>query len=173
MKIKLKKAELKYLFDLAKKRHDAKDPSFRNKSRIMPKDKNESFEDLFKIDKQYMPHFLGLVGEYAWSQYSGESADEEIYDVRDGGEDFKGIEVKTITYMGYGEPELKITQKEYEERKVPNKYVLARFDMKNKEVEILGTITRYMFDKKKKEKKYGQRLPNNFVVPVSEMRKLK
>ena len=139
----------------------------------MSEEKNVQFEDIFSVDKQYMPHFLGLVGEYAWSKYSGEPVDEEIYSVRDGGEDFKGIEVKTITYTGKGEPELKITQKEYEARKKPKKYVLVRFDIKNQEVEILGTITRYMFDKKKKKKKYGRYLPNNYVVPVSEMRKLK
>lgn len=173
MKFELTKANLSYLFNLAKQRHDAKHSSFRNASRIMSDEKNEAFEDLFKIDKQYMPHFLGLVGEYAWSKYSGEPLDETIYAVRDGGEDFKGVEVKTITYMGAGEPELKITQKEYEARKKPNKYVLVRFDLKSKVVEILGTITRYMFDKEKVSKKYGRFLPNNFVVPVSKMRKLK
>ena len=120
-----------------------------------------------------MSHFLGLVGEYAWSKHTGEELDTKIYSVRDSGQDFKGIEVKTITYMGPGEAELKITQKEYEERKPPKKYVLCRFDTKNVEIEILGTITRYMFDKKKTSKKYGRFYPNNYVVKLSDMRKLK
>lgn len=173
MKLTLNKKQLDYISDLARKRHDAKSGSFRNSSMNISGEKNNSFEETLRIDKQYATHFIGLVGEYAWSLYSGEAVDEEIYAVRDGGEDFKGIEVKTITYMGNGEPELKITQREYEDRKKPKKYVLVRFDIKNKEVEILGTITRYMFDKEKKEKKYGRFLPKNFVVPVSKMRKLK
>ena len=172
MKIKLNKEQLEYIYNLAKKRHDAKHQSFRNASQIMPEDKRDSFNSVYNIDKQYMPHFLGLVGEYAWSQHTGEAVDEEIYDVRDGGEDFDGVEVKTITYMGKGEPELKITQKEYEERKVPNLYVLTRFDIKNTEVELLGTISRESFDDIKVEKQYGSHLPKNYVVPVSKMKEI-
>lgn len=172
MKIQLNKKQLGYLYNLAQLRHNAKHESFRNASKIIPKHKEDDFVNLMKLDKEYMPHFLGLVGEFVWSQHSGEELDEEIYSVRDGGEDFNGVEVKTITYMGDGEPELKITQKEYEARKKPKKYVLARFDMSTGTVEILGTITRYMFDKHKISKKYGRFLPNNYVVPLSKMRKI-
>jgi len=172
MKFKLLDYQLEYIYNLAKQRHDAKNISFRNASQIMNTEKSESFEAEFKIDKQYMSHFLGLVGELAWSLLSGDPVDEKIYKVRDVGEDFKGIEVKTITYMGEGEPELKIKVEEYE-KKTPKKYVLVRFDLYNREVEILGTITRKMFDKHKVQKKYGRFLPNNYVVPVSKMRKVK
>lgn len=173
MKIKLSDSELNYIYNLAKKRHDAKHESFRNSSQIIPEAKKDAFKSIYDIDQEYMPHFLGLVGEYAWSKYSGEPLDEEIYSVRDNGEDFKGIEVKTITYIGKGEPELKITVKEYQSRKAPEQYVLCRFDMQNSQIEILGDITRENFDKEKKEKKYGRFLPKNFVVPLSKMRKLK
>ena len=171
MKIKLGKNELQYLYDLARARHDAKHKSFRNASQIMPEHKRVEFRDTFDIEKEYMPHFLGLVGEYAWSQHSGEPLDETIYAVRDPGEDFKGVEVKTVTYFGAGEPELKIKVEEYEE-KTPETYVLARFSMKSREVEVLGTITRHDFEKCKVKKKYGRNLPTNFIVPVSKMRKV-
>lgn len=171
MEFKLTKKQLSYVYNLAKQRHNAKHKSFRNATQIVPEDKGNVFEKQFKIEKEYMPHFLGLVGELAWSLHTGEAVDENIYNVRDGGEDFKGIEVKTITYDGDGEPELKIKVSEYGS-KTPEKYVLVKFDLKSKVVKILGTISRDSFDKEKKEKKYGRFLPNNYVVPLSLMEKI-
>jgi hypothetical protein len=171
MKFKLTTEQVSYVYNLAKARHDAKNSSFRNSNILVSQDKKDEFEKEFVIDKQYLPHFLGLVGELAWSLKTGESVDEAIYKVRDKGEDFEGIEIKTVTYSGPGEKELKIKVAEYS-KKIPKKYVLVYFDLYNKEVEILGSITRVEFDKNKVEKKYGRYLPSNYVVPLSKMEKM-
>ena len=171
MKVEVTDEELAYLYELAKARHDAKHKSFRNANQIMPKHKGEQFQALHNIDKQYLPHFLGLVGEFAWAKHTDSEIDTNIYAVRDPGEDFPGIEVRTITYCGPGEPELKVKCAEYE-AKTPKKYVLARFNLKTRELELLGFITRKTFDKHKVKKKYGRFLPNNYIVPLSKMRKI-
>lgn len=161
-----------YLYKIAKARHDAKHFSFRESGHLTTENNRLDFTKVFKIESKYMPHFLGLVGEFAWSLKTGEPLDETIYKIKDSGEDFKGVEVKTITYSGEGEPELKIKVSEYEDKK-PKKYVLVHFNLKTKEVSILGTITRKTFDKHKVKKRYGRFLPDNYVVPVSKMTKVK
>ena len=110
-----------------------------------------------------------MIGELGYSLATGEDVDEEIYAVRDSGQDFEGIEVKTITYMGAGEPELKIPVKEYEQRTPPARYVLTRFNSGSNEVEVLGQISRSRFDEVKKKKKYGMNKPLNYIVPLSHM----
>ena len=172
-KFKLNHEQLDYALDLAMKRHDAKDVSFRNKdvAKFM-NDGKEEMSSEFKVDKQYMAHFLGVIGELGYALATDQKGDEEIYSVRDSGQDFDGVEVKTITYMGRGEPELKITVKEYEQRTPPKLYVLTRWDIKNKVVEVLGQITRDKFDEVKQEKQYGPYLPKNYIVPASKMEKL-
>ena len=146
--------------DLARKRHDAKDISFRNSSVIG------------KQESEYDPHTIGVLGELAWSKYSGQEIDSNIYSVRDSGEDFPRTEVKSITYTGKGEPELKIKKTEYESRKPPALYVLVQINKKylNK-AQILGTISRASFDELKKEKQYGKNMPINYIVPLSVMGK--
>ena len=143
----------------AKKRHEAKDISFRNARR------------LGSLENEYYAHTVGLFGEVAYAKLKGLKVNTLIYPVRDGGEDFKNIEVKTITYGGPGEPELKIPLKEYEERKPPMLYVLCRVNMKKlNQVEVLGEITRQDFDKNKVQKRYGQgHHPVNYIVPLSKM----
>ena len=173
MKYKLSDEQLQYALELAIKRHDAKDESFRNKDtgRFMNESKSKMSKG-FKVDKQYMAHFLGVIGELGYALATDQKVDEEIYSVRDSGQDFDGVEVKTITYMGYGEPELKITTKEYGRRTPPKLYVLTRFNIKNNEVEVLGRITRESFDLLKKKKQYRPNLPVNYIVPLSKMEKL-
>ncbi len=163
MKIKLNKKQIKYAIDLATKRHDSKNKSFRSKGTLINLDE-KGFKD---IDKQYLPHLIGVIGELAWSIATGQKVDESIYSVRDPGQDFHETEIKTITYFGDGEPELKIKVSEYES-KIPKLYVLVRFDMV-KTVEILGTITREAFDLVKKKKKYGAGKPMNYIAPISKM----
>jgi len=162
--IELTKKQLEKAIDIGKQRHEAKHASFRNRSIY------SSNDGLFGYPKEYSPHIIGAIGEMGWSIYSGEEIDLTIYAVRDKGEDFEELEVKTITYFGAGEPELKIQKKEYD-KKQPKKYVLARFDLKNK-IEILGEITRENFDLHKKEKRYGRTNPLNYIVPLSKMEKL-
>tara|TARA_R110000824_G_scaffold103358_4_gene245524 strand:- start:2089 stop:2610 length:522 start_codon:yes stop_codon:yes gene_type:complete len=173
MKFKLNKEQLEYALDLAMRRHDAKHSSFRNNTTEKFRNENKSkMSDKFKVDFQYMAHFLGVIGELGYSLVTGEDVDEEIYAVRDGGQDFDGVEVKTITYMGAGEPELKIPVGEYERRIPPNSYVLVRFDLNRNEVDVLGQITRSNFDEKKKKKQYGRNKPLNYIVPLSSMERL-
>ena len=173
MKFQLNKEQLEYALDLAMRRHDAKHSSFRNKdTENFRNDTKGKMSEKFKVDFQDMAHFLGVIGELGYSLVTGEDVDEEIYAVRDGGQDFDGVEVKTITYMGAGEPELKIPVGEYERRIPPNSYVLVRFDLNRNEVDVLGQITRSNFDEKKKKKQYGRNKPLNYIVPLSSMERL-
>jgi hypothetical protein len=167
MIINLTKEDVAFAKNLAKKRHDAKHISIRNKGVLME-------NNLASGGSQYDFHTIGLIGELAYSKFSGESIDENIYSSNPDpkGQDFENLEIKTITYFGSGEPELKITQKEYA-TKTPKLYVLARTD-KNKlgSVELLGRISREKFDKLKVAKKYGRFHPSNWIVPLSLMEKL-
>ena len=94
MKFKLNKTQLNYALELAKQRHDAKHASFRNKdvARFM-NEKKEELSDEFRVDKQYMAHFLGVIGELGYALATDQKVDEEIYSVRDSGQDFDGVEV--------------------------------------------------------------------------------
>lgn len=165
--IKLTDNEVSHLKELAKKRHYAKHPSFRDSSPIPNKD--------------FEPHFIGVLGEYAWGKYTNQSIDSEIYDVRDSGEDFKNTEIKTITFQGSRgqEPELKIPQDEFYKRKNVNLFCLLRLikdSNKNivpNKVEILGVISRKDFEKRKKPWQYAKGYPENFIVPISKMSEIK
>lgn len=160
MIVKLTKQEVSFAKKLAKKRHNAKNTFIRNRGILM------------KEGSVYDPHIIGLIGEIAYSKLTGEKIDETIYAVRDKGQDFHQVEVKTITYFGEGEPELKIKQKEFE-TKSPKMYVLARVDKKKLDsVELLGIISRDEFNKKKVSKRYGRFNPDNWIVPLSQMEKL-
>ena len=160
MIIKLTKKEVSFAKKLAKKRHNAKNTFIRNRGILM------------KEGSVYDPHTIGLIGEMAYAKFTGEKIDEEIYAVRDKGQDFNKVEVKTITYFGDGEPELKIKQKEFE-TKNPEVYVLARVNKsKLSSVELLGKISRENFDKNKIAKRYGRFNPDNWIVPLSLMEKL-
>jgi len=160
MVINLTKQEVSFAKKLAKKRHNAKNTFIRNRGILM------------REGSVYDPHTIGLIGEMAYAKFTGEKIDEEIYAVRDKGQDFHKVEVKTITYFGEGEPELKIKQKEFE-TKNPEFYILARVD-KNKlsSVELLGKISRENFNKNKVPKRYGRFNPDNWIVPLSLMEKL-
>lgn len=160
MIINLTKQEISFVKKLAKKRHNAKNTFIRNRGILM------------REGSVYDPHTIGLIGEMAYAKFSGEKIDETIYAIRDKGQDFNKIEVKTITYFGDGEPELKIKQKEFE-TKNPETYILARVDKKKlEEVELLGKISRKDFNKKKTAKRYGRFNPDNWIVPLSLMEKL-
>jgi len=170
--ITITKKEINYILALAKKRHDAKSDNIKNTGILMDRDLNNPVEN-------YMPHFIGIVGEYAWAKYTNRCIDENIYKIRDS-EDFDGEEIKTITYYGFGEPELKIKITEFH-CKEPKKYILARTnkdkilkslinnDEKDIDVELLGIISRDDFNKKKTKKQYGANNPLNYVVSLSNM----
>jgi hypothetical protein len=167
MKIKFNKEQIQKAVETAIARHEAKHVSFRNKNIYFPHKKNE-----FGIPNEYAPHLIGVLGEMAWATVKGVPIDENIYKVRDKGEDFRGVEIKTVTYFGKGEPELKVQVKEFH-KKHPQLYVLMRVDPNTLEVELLGKITRKKFDTLKKKKRYGAKLPENFIVPLSQMDEIK
>ena len=151
MKIKFNQEQIKKAVDTAIARHEAKNISFRNKSIYFPEKRNE-----FGIPNEYAPHLIGVLGEMAWATVKGIPIDEKIYKVRDKGEDFKGVEIKTVTYFGKGEPELKVKVQEFN-KKHPSVYVLMRVDPNTLEVELLGKITREKFNAIKIRKKYGEK----------------
>lgn len=167
MKIKFNSKQLEKAVETAIARHEAKNISFRNRSIYFPEKKNE-----FGIPNEYAPHLIGVLGEMAWATVKGVPIDEKIYRVRDNGEDFKGVEIKTVTYFGAGEPELKIKVEEFRKKR-PSVYVLMRVDPTTLEVELLGKITRDKFNQIKQRKKYGPKLPENFVVPMSQLDNIK
>lgn len=173
MLIKLTEAELRDCIDLAQQRHDAKHASFRN--RDTAEFANEAKASLASHEKisvptEYMAHFIGLLGEAAYAKHTGQEVDRAIYAVRDGGEDFPSLEVKTITYRGKGEPELKIPVGEFAARDTVETYVLARANTDDpQKVELLGKIDREQFEQIAKIKKYGRYKPTNMVVGASQM----
>lgn len=170
--ITITKKEINYILALAKKRHDAKSDNIKNTGILMDRDLNNPVEN-------YLPHFIGIVGEYAWAKHTNRSVDENIYEVRDS-EDFDGEEIKTITYYGHGEPELKIKVTEFDSKK-PKKYILARTNKEkilkaltantenSIEIELLGVISRDDFDTNKIKKRYGFNNPLNYIVGRSKM----
>lgn len=152
--------EVSYAFDQGKKRHYAKDESFREKSSVKIKDAKSKHES----------HSIGFLGELAWAKFTNQKVDTAIYSVRDSGEDFAGTEVKTITYYGEGEPELKIPKAEFEKRKSVQNYVLVRINTSNlNKAELLGTISRRDFFENKVVKQYKRNYPINFITPLSKM----
>ena len=173
MLIKLTEAELRDCIELSQQRHDAKHTSFRN--RDTKEFANEAKASLASHEKisvptEYMAHFIGLLGEMAYAKHTNQEIDRAIYAVRDGGEDFPSLEVKTITYRGKGEPELKIPVGEFAARDTVETYVLARANIDDPhQVELLGYISRSNFEKAARVKKYGRYKPTNMVVGASQM----
>ena len=156
--------EVSYAYEEGKKRHYAKHESFREKGAVKIKDAKTNYES----------HSIGFLGELAWAKFTDQEVDTSIYEVRDSGEDFVGTEVKTITYYGEGEPELKIPKAEFEKRSSVKNYVLVRANKNNlNAVELLGTISRKDFFDKKSIKQYKKNYPINYVVPLSLMNSVK
>jgi len=158
--IRFSRKEVEGLVNLAHKRHNAKDSSFRHKYCMVR-----------GAETTAVPHEIGILGEAAYGKCIGEDIDREIYEVRDDGSDFKDTEVKTVTYFGHGEPELKVPEKDWlGKHKDIKKFILTRINPKDySKVELLGQITREQFDKLKKRKVYGPNKPLNYVVRASQL----
>jgi hypothetical protein len=157
--ITLTKDQYNTCLQLAKNRHNSKNEKIRNKNTLMKDPK-----------KDYYPHLIGILGEMAWAIHTGQDIDSNIYKTTTKHhQDFVDTEVKTTTYFGDGEPELKIPKKEFK-RKQAKLYILARVDIKKlTEIQILGTITHNKFVRRRKTKRYGKKYPFNWVVPLSKM----
>lgn len=157
--------EIDWAIDMGQQRHGAKHTSFREKTRMG------------NVSKVFGgSHILGVLGELAYEKHTGIQMDRNIYSVRDQGYDFKTsknsgnnfkIDIKTITYNGEGEKELKVKVSEYT-KKIPDEYVLIYIDKDNlKEATILGCISRSDFEKNKKEKQYRSDYPSTYYVGES------
>jgi hypothetical protein len=167
MKIKLNSEQLEYAKNLASKRHESKNISFRNAHRLH-KNLKKSKLDHYILHITHKAHFLGVLGEMAYAKIVNDKIDENIYEVRDTGADVGDVEVKTSTWKG-NDIELKV-QKNHFETKFPKKYVLVRIDENNfDEIEVIGEITREDFDKKKKIKQYAPNYPINYIVGMNSL----
>ena len=163
MKVLLNDGQIEFAREMAMRRHEAKHISFRNKSRLVAKEKPKTLVEEYIYDRTHKAHFLGLLGELAYATAVGEKIDTNIYSVRDTGADVNGAEVKTSTFLGEG-VELKIPQTEFD-IKNPEKYILARLDENRfNEVELVGEISREDFAKYKTIKQYGPNNPINYIV---------
>jgi hypothetical protein len=165
MKVILTDCQVEFARELAKKRHEAKNISFKN-SGILTNTRKTTLVEEYIYSREHKPHFLGLLGEIAYASITGQKIDTKIYSVRDSGFDVGNVEIKTSTWMGSG-VELKIKKQEFEQ-KHPDKYVLARID-ENKFfiVELVGQISRRNFDRFKSIKQYKPNNPINYVVGVN------
>ena len=162
VKIELTKEQIKFARDLAAKRHEAKDTSFRNSKRLHGNIKKTRV-DHYVLDITHKAHFLGVLGEMAYAQAVNEKIDTNIYEIRDKGFDVGEMEVKASTWMN-GDIELKV-QKKHFETKFPKKYILVRIDENNFNIiELIGEISREDFDKHKVIKQYRPNYPVNYIV---------
>ena len=167
MKILLNDRQIEFARELAKRRHEAKDKSFKN-SGILTDTKKKTLVEEYIYDRSHKPHFLGLLGEIAYAAMVGKKIDTVIYSVRDRGFDVGNAEIKTSTWHG-NDIELKIKQKEFH-TKHPDNYVLVRVNEHYfTRVELIGQIKREDFDKYKTTKQYGPNNPINYVVGVDRL----
>lgn len=105
----------------------------------------------FKNKEGWHRHYVGLLGEYAYAQYTGQKVDDVTIGKGDKGIDFAdGVDVKTSTSKY--RPNLLIFVKQFQ-RKVADRYVLAWLDLPR--VELIGSITRKKFIEVKEIKNLG------------------
>jgi hypothetical protein len=169
MVITLEDKQIELAREWAKRRHEAKHISFKNKGMLVGRQKPKTLVEEYIYDKTHKAHFLGLLGEIAYAAAVGAKIDTQIYDVRDTGADVNGVEIKTSTFTGHG-VELKIPQDEFK-KKCPQKYVLARLNENLfNVVELIGEITREDFDQYKAIKQYGPNNPINYIVGTHHLK---
>ena len=167
LKVVLDDCQIEFARELAQRRHEAKNISFKN-SGILTDTNKTTLVEKYIYDKRHKPHFLGLLGEMAYALVTGQQVDTKIYSVRDSGFDVGDVEVKTSTWRG-PTIELKIKQREFETKR-PSKYVLARADETTFNViELIGHITRKDFDKFKIAKQYKPTNPVNYIVGTQHL----
>tara|TARA_R110000803_G_scaffold110897_1_gene179353 strand:+ start:489 stop:959 length:471 start_codon:yes stop_codon:yes gene_type:complete len=105
----------------------------------------------FKEMPGWHRHYVGALGEMAYSIYSGKEIDTTTIGRGDDGTDFdNGVDVKTSTSKY--KPNLLIFKKQFE-RKFAKNYVLAW--LKLPVVELIGTISRDDFNEHKEIKNFG------------------
>jgi len=102
-------------------------------------------QNFFEGSEPWYRHFIGVLGEKAYSAYSGYPVDDQTIGRGDSGVDFPGgVQVKTACLES--KPRLMIPQSQYD-RKMCEYYVLAWVRSGDySSVVILGRITRSHFD---------------------------
>lgn len=116
-----------------------------NKYKVTYKDEDSHMESFF----------AGKIGEIAYSKYCGKPYNFEFYRFSgDGGMDFEGTQVKTVTWKGANK-QLKVGCKSLENPDV-SKYVLMFFDPATggTEASIVGTVSKENLLKKGIKKEY-------------------
>lgn len=102
---------------------------------------------------------LGIKGELAYAKIFNLNTNFAIYEGKkgDGGTDFDGVNVKTVSmsYNGTGDPWLKVSEKQHNRyRGKVKKYVLV-VQTADDEFEYKGSINYYDFEKYKKPVYFG------------------
>jgi hypothetical protein len=100
---------------------------------------------------------LGLYGEIAYGMLKGLEINTAIWDDKgDPGTDFKGVDIKTISYSG-PDPELKLSK--LPEKPKDKKLVLAQCARQDGEVSVklIGEISLEHFVRRAVKKHYGEK----------------
>jgi hypothetical protein len=165
--VRLTGSDLKRAANVGMNREDAK--TIPNRFRITHE--NEAALNKYIADKKYRPHFLGIIGEIAYAKFIGGEINEEIYHNHgdDGRGDVGNVEVKASTWRG-DDIELKVTQREYNTKQRPDKYVLVRVSEKTPSiVELVGEVSVSRFEAEKKIKQYRPDAPINYIMSAEEL----
>ena len=155
MKIKLTPEQMQWCKDLAMKRSGSKNHA-----------ETKNSINCFKDKEGWHRHYVGVLGELAYSIYSGKKIDISIIGRGDDGTDFdNGVDVKTSTSKY--RPNLLMFKKQYE-RKKADSYVLAWLQLPI--VELVGSITRNKFDELKETKDFGY--GETYIVNKTHLNKI-
>ena len=122
-------------------------------------------------EPKHRSHFLGLLGELAYAKFVGGEINEEIYFNRgdDGRGDVGSAEVKASTWKG-DDIELKVTQREYNNKERPEKYVLVRVSERTPSmVEMVGEESAERFEAEKRVKQYRPGYPVNYIMGADDL----
>ncbi len=137
--ISLSEEDIKFAEDLGKKR-----------SASMGHKDTKNSKNFFSDKPGWWRHYIGALGEVAYSKATGHKVDTETIGRGDGGADFpNGVQIKST--MKKHKPDLIISKRQFNMKK-GTIYVLAW--IKIPKVEFVGWITRSKFDTLKQLKKF-------------------
>lgn len=143
-------------WDFARKKCQAKHPDIRDKDNF-----HEGREE------RAYSHFIGNLGECAFSAITGVPMNEEVFSHGDG-IDFGTVEVKGSTWQR-DNIELKVEIPEWHKKKAKY-YVLTRVNPTTYQVQLLSYISREEYDKAKRVKNYGH--VDNYIVGLGDMHQI-
>ena len=139
----------------------------------MPKNEEDLGNKIYKYirEPKHRAHYLGLLGELAYAKFVGGEINEEIYFNRgdDGRGDVGSAEVKASTWKG-DDIDLKVTQREYNNKERPEKYVLVRVSERTPSmVEMVGEVSAERFEAEKRVKQYRPGYPVNYIMGADDL----